>query len=80
MKMEEKKKIIEVSKEVKDEIRSKLKVTMRTVVEALQLSTNSPIAKIIRAYALNHGGRMYDLTINIEKKEIDNPYKEVTII
>ena len=49
MKMEEKKKIIEVSKEVQDEIR-------------------------------NHGGRMYDLTINIEKKEIDNPYKEVTII
>lgn len=80
MKMEEKKKIIEVSKEVKDEIRSKLKVTMRTVVEALQFNTNSPTAKIIRAYTLNHGGRMYDLTINIEKKEIDNPYKEVTII
>ena len=39
MKMEEKKKIIEVSKEVKDEIRSKLKVTMRTVVEALQFNT-----------------------------------------
>ena len=76
--MEEKKKIIEVSKEVKDEIQSK--VTMRTVVEALQFNTNSPTAKIIRAYALNHGGRMYDLTINIEKKEIDNPYKEVTII
>ena len=49
--MEEKKKVIEVSKEVKDEIRAKLKVTMRTVVEALQFNTNSPTAKIIRAYA-----------------------------
>nr|DAJ84669.1 MAG TPA: hypothetical protein [Caudoviricetes sp.] len=78
--MEEKKKVIEVSKEVKDEIRAKLKVSMRTVVESLQFNTNSPTAKIIRTYALNHGGKMYDLTIRIEKKEVDNPYKEVTII
>lgn len=78
--MEEKKKVIEVSKEIKDEIREKLGVTMRTVVEALQFNTNSPTAKIIRSYALNNGGRMYDLTISIEKTEIDNPYKEVTII
>lgn len=78
--MEEKKKVIEVSKEVKNEIKAKLNVTMRTVIEALQFNTNSPTAKIIRAYALNHGGRMYDLTINIKKKEVDNPYKEVTII
>ena len=53
---------------------------MRTIVEALQFNTNSPTAKLIRTYALNHGGRMYDLTINIEKKEVENPYKEVTII
>ena len=78
--MEEKKKVIEVSKEVKDEIRAKLKVSMRTVVESLQFNTNSPTAKIIRTYALNHGGKTYDLTIRIEKKEVDNPYKEVTII
>ncbi|MDD2952936.1 MAG: hypothetical protein PHC95_07210 [Parabacteroides sp.] len=78
--MEEKKKVIEVSKEIKEEIREKLGVTMRTVVEALQFNTNSPTAKIIRSYALNNGGRMYDLTINIKKKEVDNPYKEVTII
>nr|DAZ07793.1 MAG TPA: hypothetical protein [Caudoviricetes sp.] len=78
--MEEKKKVIEVSKEIKEQIREKLGVTMRTVVEALQFNTNSPTAKIIRSYALNNGGRMYDLTISIEKKEVDNPYKEVTII
>ena len=78
--MKEKKKVIEVSKEVKEKIREKLGVTMRTVVEALQFNTNSPTAKIIRSYALNNGGRMYDLTISIEKKEVDNPYKEVTII
>ena len=78
--MEEKKKVIEVSKEVKEKIREKLGVTMRTVVEALQFNTNSPTAKIIRSYALNNGGLMYDLTISIEKKEVDNPYKEVTII
>lgn len=78
--MKEKKKVIEVSKEVKEKIREKLGITMRTVVEALQFNTNSPTAKIIRSYALNNGGRMYDLTISIEKKEVDNPYKEVTII
>ena len=78
--MEEKKKVIEVSKEIKEQIREKLGVTMRTVVEALQFNTNRPTAKIIRSYALNNGGRMYDLTISIEKKEVDNPYKEVTII
>ncbi len=78
--MEEKKKVIEVNREVQKEIAEKLKVTMRTVIDSLQFKTNSPTAKIIRAYALNHGGRMYDLTINIEKQEVENPYKEVTIL
>lgn len=78
--MEEKRKVIEVNREVQKEIAEKLKVTMRTVIDSLQFKTNSPTAKIIRAYALNHGGRMYDLTINIEKQEVENPYKEVTIL
>ena len=78
--MEEKKESHRSKQRGKGKIREKLGVTMRTVVEALQFNTNSPTAKIIRSYALNNGGRMYDLTISIEKKEVDNPYKEVTII
>ncbi|MFQ9020269.1 MAG: hypothetical protein ACLR6J_00220 [Parabacteroides merdae] len=54
------------------EIAKKLAVTERTVQSALRFETNSPSAKLIRAYALNHGGKMFEIT----KKEVDNPCKE----
>ena len=74
--MEEKRNEITVTLVLQREIAKKLAVTERTVQYALRFETNSPSAKLIRAYALNHGGKMFEIT----KKEVDNPYKEVTII
>ena len=74
--MEEKRNEITVTLVLQREIAKKLAVTERTVQSALRCETNSPSAKLIRAYALNHGGKMFEIT----KKEVDNPYKEVTII
>ena len=45
--------------------------TTRTVRSALNFETNSPFAKTLRAYALNHGCKMYEVTL------IDNPYEKV---
>ena len=74
--MEEKRNEIEITLELQREIAKKLDVTERTVQSALRFDTNSPSAKLIRAYALNHGGDMYEIT----KRTVENPYKEVTII
>ena len=74
--MEEKRNEITVTLVLQREIAKKLAVTERTVQSALRFETNSPSAKLIRAYALNHGGKMFEIT----NKEVDNPYKEVTII
>ena len=74
--MEEKRNEITVTLVLQREIAKKLAVTERTVQSALRFETNSPSAKLIRAYALNHGGKMFEIT----KKEVDNPDKEVTII
>ena len=74
--MEEKRNEITVTLVLQREIAKKLAVTERTVQSALRFETNSPSAKLIREYALNHGGKMFEIT----KKEVDNPYKEVTII
>ena len=74
--MEEKRNEITVTLVLQREIAKKLAVTERTVQSALRFETNSPSAKLIRAYALNHGGKMFEIT----KKEVDNPYKEVTLI
>ena len=74
--MEEKRNEITVTLVLQREIAKKLAVTERTVQSALRFETNSPSAKLIRAYALNHGGKMFEIT----KKEVDDPYKEVTII
>ena len=71
--MEEKRNEITVTLELQREIARKLNVTERTVQSALRFDTNSPSAKLIRAYALNHGGKMFEIT----KKEVENPYKEV---
>lgn len=69
--MVEKRKFIEVSTELQNEIATKFEVTTRTVRSALNFETNSPAAKIFRAYALNHGGKLYEV------KLVDNPYDKV---
>ena len=57
--MEEKRNEITVTLVLQREIAKKLAVTERTVQSALRFETNSPSAKLIRAYALNHGGKMF---------------------
>lgn len=69
--MAENKRFVEVSTELKNEIAEKFKVTTRTVSSALNYETNSPSARIFRAYALNHGGKLYEV------KLVDNPYDKV---
>lgn len=69
--MVEKRKFIEVSTELQNEIATKFEVTTRTIRSALNFETNSPAAKIFRAYALNHGGKLYEV------KLVENPYDKV---
>lgn len=73
--MEEKRNEIEITLDLQREIAKKLNVTERTVQSALRFETNSPSARLIRAYALNHGGEMYEII----KRKVENPYKEVSI-
>lgn len=69
--MAENKRFIEANTELQEEIATKFEVTTRTVRSALNYETNSPSAKIIRAYALNHGGKLYEVRL------VDNPYDKV---
>lgn len=55
-------------------IASQFFTTTRTVRAALNFETNSPFAKTLRAYALNHGCKAYEI------KLIDNPYEKVTTL
>ena len=64
-------KFIKANKELVEEIANTFKVTTRTVYSALSYQTNSPSARLFRSYALNHGGKLYEI------KEVENPYKEV---
>ena len=50
------------------------KVTERTVQSAMRFETQSPTARILRAYALNHGAEQYEVTTI--KKKVENPYRE----
>lgn len=72
--MEEKRKVIEVSIELQREIARVFKVTERTVQSAMRFETQSPSARMLRSYALNHGGKQYNVTII--KEEVKNPYSE----
>ena len=69
--MVETRKLIKASGELQEEIAAKLKVTTRSVRSALAYDTNSPTARLIRSYALNHGAKLYEL------KEMENPYSEI---
>lgn len=64
-------KFIKAKKELVEEIANTFKVTTRTVYSALAYQTNSPSARLFRSYALNHGGKLYEM------KEVENPYKEI---
>lgn len=62
---------INASTELQQEIADKFKVTTRTVRSALNYETNSPSARLLRSYALNHGGKLYEVRL------VENPCKEV---
>lgn len=76
--MEEKRNVIEISLELQKEIAQTFKVTERTVQSAMRFETQSPTARILRSYALNHGAEQYEITTI--RKRVDNPYKEVIIL
>lgn len=73
--MEEKREVIEISLELQKEIANRFKVSERTVWAAMRFETNSPSARMLRSYALNHGGEQFEVTTI--KKKVENPYKEV---
>lgn len=64
-----KKRLIRLDASVQREIAKSLGVTDRLVRMALAYDLNSGTAQTIRAYALNHGGELYEL--------VANPYAEV---
>lgn len=76
--MEEKKKVIEVTLELRREIARTFKTSDQTVQAALRYETKSPLSNLIRAYAMQHGGRLYE--VRIQKQELENPYGEIKII
>jgi hypothetical protein len=67
-----KKQFIDASVELQEEIARKFKVTPRTVRSALSFATNSPSARLFRAYALGRGATLYE--------EKENPYKVVKVL
>lgn len=83
--MEEKKDVIktvkeeiEISLELQREAATVFKVSPRSVQSAMRFETNSPSARLLRSYALNHGGEQYEVTII--RKRIENPYREVVML
>lgn len=76
--MDEKKKVIEVPLVLRREIAKTFKTTEVTVQDALRFKTKSPLSNLIRAYAMQHGGKLYE--VQIRKQELENPYNEVRII
>ncbi|RGS53560.1 hypothetical protein DWW30_15610 [Bacteroides sp. AF15-14LB] len=69
--MAEKERFIKADASQQEAIAKQFFTTTRTVRSALNFETNSPFAKTLRAYALNHGCKMYEVTL------IDNPYEKV---
>jgi len=64
--MSKKEKYIKLNKEKVQEIAEIKGVSKVTVYAALKFQTNTPLAMIIRAWALNNGGKLFE--------EKDNPY------
>lgn len=73
--MEEKREEIKISTALQREIAKVFKVTERTVQMAMRFETKSPTARLLRTYALNHGGEQFKITTITEK--VENPYRDV---
>lgn len=70
--MAKKEKYIKLNKEKVREIADIKGVSTVTVYAALKFETSSALAMLIRAWALNHGGKLFE--------EKDNPYREVVTL
>lgn len=69
--MVEKRQLIKVSRGLKEDIAKKFGVTVRTVNSAMNFETKSPTARILRSYALNNGGELFE--------RVNKPVHEQTI-
>ena len=67
-----KQKFIKLEREKVREISRIKGVTEATVYNALKFKGESSELKMIQAWALNNGGKLFE--------EIDNPYKEVKVL
>lgn len=72
--MQENKQEIKIPLSLQREIAKVFKVTERTVQCAMRFETKSATARMLRSYALNHGGEQFDITII--RKKVENPYRE----
>lgn len=70
--MAKKEKYIKLDKEKVKEIADIKGVSTVTVYAALKFETNSALAMLIRAWAMNHGGKLFE--------EAENPYEKVVIV
>lgn len=70
--MAKKEKYIKLDKEKVKEIADIKGVSTVTVYAALKFETNSALAMLIRAWAMNHGGKLFE--------EAENPYKKVVTL
>ena len=70
--MEKKEKYIKLDKEKVKEIAAIKAVSVVTVYAALKFQTKTPLAILIRAWALNHGGKLFE--------EKENPYEKVVTL
>ena len=70
--MAKKEKFIKLDKDKVKEIADIKGVSTVTVYAALKFQTESDLANFIRAWALNHGGKLFE--------EAENPYCETKIL
>ncbi len=69
--MVKKEKYIKLHKDKVKEIASIKSVSVVTVYAALKFQTQTPLAMLIRAWALNNGGKLFE--------ETNNPYETITL-
>lgn len=70
--MAKKEKYIKLDKEKVKEIADIKGVSTVTVYAALKFETSSALAMLIRAWAMNHGGKLFE--------EAENPYEKVVTL
>lgn len=70
--MAKKEKYIKLDKDKVKEIADIKGVSTVTVYAALKFETSSALAMLIRAWALNHGGKLFE--------EAENPYEKVVTL